>query len=91
MHEVSSWVSQPLTCRRDLFEQALAIYRNQSYYKAERARVLHWKAKTSSQEEASKLDSEAAQLLGEARQEWNGTGESFLDSDYDDMVVFWSR
>lgn len=71
--------------------KSLAIYRDQAYYRAERARVLHWKAKISVGEEALSLEADAQRLLQETWKERKVEGSSFEDSDYDRMVVFWSR
>ncbi|PPJ52979.1 hypothetical protein CBER1_10953 [Cercospora berteroae] len=74
-------------------EDAHKIYQTQKqHYKAERARVLHWKAKLvpAGEDQSAKLII-AADLLKSAQDERGVKGTTSDESDFDEMVVFWSR
>ncbi|PIA96290.1 hypothetical protein CB0940_10839 [Cercospora beticola] len=74
-------------------EDAHKIYQTQKqHYKAERARVLHWKAKLVpvGEDQSVKLRI-AADLLKSAQDQRGVKGTTADDSDFDEMVVFWSR
>ena len=89
---VGKYIAQHLltVVNSELFDKALAVY-NLSYHKAERARVLHWRAKIATGTDTAVLEAEAARLLQETRAERDVEGRSFDDRDYDQLVVFWSR
>ncbi|KAF2206289.1 hypothetical protein CERZMDRAFT_89415 [Cercospora zeae-maydis SCOH1-5] len=76
-----------------LLTDAHNMYQKQKqHYSAERARVLHWKAKLvpAGKDQVAKMQI-AADLLKFARDERGVEGSTSEDSDFDEMVVFWSR
>ncbi|CAK1367572.1 unnamed protein product [Cercospora beticola] len=77
---------------RKLLDQAHEVYQKQKqHYSAERARVLHWKAKLVPVGEQGVKRRIAADSLRTARTERGVEEGTFEDNDFDEMVVFWSR
>ena len=75
-------------------DQAIEIFQSRSSWRPDRARALHKKAEVLTflqmDEDAEKCHYEASRLYDEIKPANKGKSRDISDSDWDDLVVFWS-